>query len=351
MTEVKIKKNIFNVLILAGAIILSIFCGEFMVRLKSTLYCLGYKSSLNDRIVYELYPGYTIRSLKAKISPQGLNDRCFSVVKPLDAFRIAVVGDSTSFGWKVGPEKSFPKVLEGILNEGRKKKFEVINFSVPGYNTSQEYEILKEKVLKFNPDMVILVFYENDTYFCPYFKPKVTFLNYLYNKSYFFHLLLRRMDTLITYHVRASFISKSWSAFKKNILGMYYYSRLIYPYPGLEETICIDRNPPASPKDVPSRYWYMLGYENYRIHLASIQRLLKSNNIQFVSAGFFTPEAYHINEELEIRYICDFNKRLNRAGIEYHEFCLSPADNHLNIEGHHLIAESIYKFLSEKKLL
>jgi hypothetical protein len=40
-----------------------------------------------------------------------------------------------------------------------------MNFGVAGYSTSQEYVVLKNNVMKYNPDLVILLFSSNDVRF------------------------------------------------------------------------------------------------------------------------------------------------------------------------------------------
>ena len=335
------KRDISKFWILALSFLLLIIFAESLVRLNPRLYCLGYKPSENERIVYELLAGYEISALNAHISSQGLNDRYFSVIKPAGVYRMAVVGDSTSFGWKVGPQNSFPKMLEDMLNEKIGRRFEVINFSVPGYNTYQELELIKEKVLEFNPDMMILVFHENDINLCNYFKPEITMLNYLYNKSYFIRFLLYRLDRLSSKFSSHKRIIKLWMAFKRNILGMFHPDDEIYPYPGLEHI------PYARTKfkeSAPPRYLYMLGYENFKIHLSEINSLLKEKGIKFISSGFFTKAAMDINKKLGVKFICDFRSALEIKG---RSDIYLPDDGHLNIEGHYLAAAVLYEYLQK----
>lgn len=338
--------NYLNLLVLVGAFLVSCSLAELFIRLNPSLYCQGYRPSPSNKLLYELFPNYKIASLGALISSQGLNDRIFTVDKPANIFRIAVVGDSTSFGWKVPREKSFPKILEKILNDKKKNEaFEVINFSVPGYNTSQELAVIKEKVVKFNPDMVILVYCGNDTHICNYFKPKITPLNFLYNRSYLIHFALRAIDLQAQNHP-AWF--KGWVFFKKEILSMYYYNQLIYPFCGLEETIYVGYDPPVSPDNVPRQYWYMLGIENYQKHICEISRFLKERDIEFVSSGFLDFEAMSVNLNSGILNICNFFVLFPSQEYLISE-CL--ADGHLNIKGNGLVAKFIYDFLNTKKLL
>src|SRR4029077_8507006 len=60
-------------------------------------------------------------------------------------------------------EDSGLKVLERRLNEtSGARKFEVVNFAVPGYNTAMESETFVQKCLEYSPDLVLLNFNTND---------------------------------------------------------------------------------------------------------------------------------------------------------------------------------------------
>ncbi|MEA3357480.1 MAG: hypothetical protein U9Q67_03530 [Patescibacteria group bacterium] len=52
-------------------------------------------------------------------------------------------------------------MLNGASNNG--VTYEVLNMGISGYNTIQEYLLLKDKGLKFQPDLVLLGFFYNDS--------------------------------------------------------------------------------------------------------------------------------------------------------------------------------------------
>jgi|GEM_PF-6105235 len=69
--------------------------------------------------------------------------------------RVAVLGDSVSFGFNVPYEKTFVPLLENQLN------IEALNYAVPGYSTFQQYYDLQASMQQC-PDLVLLQFQAND---------------------------------------------------------------------------------------------------------------------------------------------------------------------------------------------
>jgi lysophospholipase L1-like esterase len=82
--------------------------------------------------------------------------------KPPDLWRIAMIGDSVTYGLGVEAAQSFSSLLESELNAAGLGPVEVLNFGVPGYNTFQEYTLLKHRVLEYDPDLVVMTFSPDD---------------------------------------------------------------------------------------------------------------------------------------------------------------------------------------------
>ncbi len=92
-------------------------------------------------------------------------DHVIPRTKQRDIFRIAVLGDSCVFGQGIEFSETISERLEFLLNRfcsRRGRRYEVLNFGVPGYNTAMESELFRTRVLLFKPDAVILVYVGND---------------------------------------------------------------------------------------------------------------------------------------------------------------------------------------------
>jgi tetratricopeptide (TPR) repeat protein len=117
----------------------------------------------NRRMVYELRPGAHPNELISTNS-DGFRDREFSREKAKNTFRIAAVGDSITFGWYQRIDQTYSKVLESLLNAHAAPgaAFEVCNMGVGGYNAEQEVALIKDRALRYQPDLLLIQYCEND---------------------------------------------------------------------------------------------------------------------------------------------------------------------------------------------
>jgi len=112
--------------------------------------------SANPRLGWVPKPG------SADVNADGYRDRAFAVEKPPGTFRVAALGDSVTFGACVtSRDETFAKVAERGL-DGFLGGVEVMNLGVPGYDTVQEVELLKERGLRYAPDLVLVGVCLND---------------------------------------------------------------------------------------------------------------------------------------------------------------------------------------------
>jgi hypothetical protein len=100
-----------------------------------------------------------------RINSDGLRDDEHAIAKPDGTFRIAVIGDSYCEAFPVSQDEAFWSVMGRKLAECGAfpgKRIEIINFGVSGYGTASELLTLREKALKYSPDLVLLAVTTNN---------------------------------------------------------------------------------------------------------------------------------------------------------------------------------------------
>ncbi len=100
-------------------------------------------------------PQFTVRM---NINPMGLRDPRQTYAKPPGVFRILLLGDSYVEAAQVQAEDSISMDLERKLTASMGRPVEVINGGVFGYGTAQEYLLLDQEGVKYQPDLVVLFF-------------------------------------------------------------------------------------------------------------------------------------------------------------------------------------------------
>jgi hypothetical protein len=98
--------------------------------------------------------------LKYKINAQGWNSKYqqYSIEKN-DKFRIAIVGDSFVEAFQVNFDKSLAEQLENLLGH---ENFEVYRFGINGAPMSEYLQILRQEVINYAPNLVIIIIIQND---------------------------------------------------------------------------------------------------------------------------------------------------------------------------------------------
>lgn len=303
-------------------------------------------------IVYELRPNVRGRFVGQPllINSQGLHDYEYSRRKEAGTFRIVGVGDSSLFGWGVPFEESGLKVLERRLNDtSRARKFEVIDFAVPGYNTAMEAETFVKKCLDYAPDLVLLNFNTND-YDVPNFMRRPTDLATL-RKSYLFDLAYSVYD---------------------GVMGL---ERQPPPFDFLNRTTAL-RQAERLDEDpaLPDEYRYMVGAKGV---VRALERLAAAARERAISFVVFTVKAY---PGLDPKYERDewrdgqrelLERESRRLGFHFLNtypyymnylnghpnanlatvFAVSEIDGHPNSLAHAIDAQAIFDYLIAHQLV
>lgn len=154
--------NLILVLVSTG---LALGCGEVGVRLMSSALgvtpymeyddMLGWTATPNTTKVHRSdYYGFDV---VYRINDQRFRGEPHEKAKPPGVTRIVILGDSNGFGWGIPEGRQFAALVEsGIQNA------QVINLSLSGYGTDQEYLRFVREGVSLQPDVVILQLTPND---------------------------------------------------------------------------------------------------------------------------------------------------------------------------------------------
>lgn len=102
-----------------------------------------------------------------QFNSKGVRGPEYSYFKPDGEYRILILGDSFAMGFGVNFDDLFSEVLKRELNNSRKdydKSFQIINTGVGGWCTGTELLFFDEEGKKYNPDLTIVMFSENDAW-------------------------------------------------------------------------------------------------------------------------------------------------------------------------------------------
>lgn len=135
------------------------------VKAYKSLFC---KDEIAGNLM--VYPPYYFKfcrnnefGILMKTNREGLCDQDYSYNKKDNEFRIIGLGDSFTQGVGTSPDSAWPRQLETILNICSKGlRYSVINAGIGGSDPFFYYKLLKTRLLKYHPDLVIYTFNQSD---------------------------------------------------------------------------------------------------------------------------------------------------------------------------------------------
>jgi lysophospholipase L1-like esterase len=118
------------------------------------------RESRDPGVVFELRPSVDqlFKLVEFRTNSVGMRDEEYGFDKPDGVFRIAVVGDSYTMGSGVPVEHAYPSVLERLLNSRAGTTAEVLNFGVGAYTLLHYQAVMREKMLWYEPDLIVVGF-------------------------------------------------------------------------------------------------------------------------------------------------------------------------------------------------
>lgn len=325
-------------LIVVITLVIFFVAGEILTRIFRKESPPRFVASENQRLVYELNKSY------AEINSFGMRDEEFDIDSIRGLYKIAVIGDSHAYSTSVkNTAETFPSQLEKYLNQNIGQRIvKVLNFGVPGYNTSQELEVLKTKALMFKPSMVILQYFINDTHICNYIQPEDKKLNSLMHKSQFLVLLWKN----ILYSSLGKAFLLDWIG-KQFPDALLFQEGLVGTLKGANTEVPAHRVHPARARDrVPRRYHYMLGEENWRMHLQSFASLCKQQGILLLATGFIEDreKEFFLKEGFDVY---SFHEIFKEKDMREYGYSPDNTTSHFNTQGCYMIGKALAEYIQK----
>ncbi|MCB9870404.1 MAG: SGNH/GDSL hydrolase family protein [Planctomycetes bacterium] len=266
-------------------------------------------------------------SIEHRFNSVGWRDREHELAKPPGTLRILGLGDSYLYGQGVRHEDICLSRVERLLQPPAGKKLECINAGISAYNTGHQLELLRNRGLAYQPDIVILHFVLNDVEPDVYKKgPKVEF--------YMDYVRVQQDPGLLC---RYSYL---WSW----VRDRYFRASSARKY--IRE--CVDSFSPQSDK-----------WSQCRTALDGIHRLCTERKIPLLVVIFpffidldgdypFQPIHEVVRGHCDKQGIPVLDLRNTYRGFHGPELWVHPTDQHPNEKAHELAATAIVAFLRER---
>jgi len=345
------KKIVYEIISLGVFVIIALILGEILIRIEAHvkdshiwtpdkyLYAQHIPNSSYTNVSY-----YKEYAAKGRINNWGFIGKDARLKKTKGAQRIIALGDSITEAVQVDVDKNYCSLLEESLNVGG-GKYEVINAGISDYSPRLEYLYLREKLIYFKPDCLMLQLCANDVYDDDRSKGiDVENLDlplkrsFIYNHSKLYHYFLRQ---------RAKLAKKFFK--QKADKGDTAMDKLFFIRKGN--------------KDLKKRLW-----ANTERYLLKIKGLTDANNVRLII--FAMPLEAQINSPEEMSPASQFyfkEKPTDDFDSAVKRFCREnsvefidllqifrdnkksvlhyPQDGHLAEAGHELVADVLYKYL------
>jgi lysophospholipase L1-like esterase len=337
----KLKRVLKNLLVVVVSILVTVFLIEFVLRAvykfkfspRGTVripIAKTYKLSENKHLLYELKPNSKARvnGIDFGINAFGFRDKKYRIRKA-NELRVIFIGDSVTYGWNVALEDTYHKRLERLFHSNG-YDVDVMGMGVVGYNTEQEYFLIKEKALVFKPDMIVLQITMND------------FERTLGIKTYQEGRYLR----VIPYHdYSIPFMIKKTKLTYSLMKHFHLFKFVNLKLSWLKE----ERDPQYTHHDV-----FMLGEENSFRYFRKISDLLDNEGIRFAVAVFpfrqfedsYPLVSLHQRIQREFKGMdvpcLDLHETLNGEGRD--DFWGSRL--HPNTRGYEVVSQAMFDFLA-----
>jgi len=263
-------------------------------------------------------------SYEIKCNADGIRDIDHSFEKEKNEYRILCLGNSFTEGIGTPQDSTWPKLLEDRINQISKRKVTVINAGISGSDPFYEYMLLEEKMLNYNPDLVLVALCNSDIKFYKcrggferFTKDGVHYLEgpaweKIYAVSYVFRIFI---DNVL--HYKMLMPPEKFNAnTKKALLAM-------------EECI--------------KRFYYLSIQHDFKLALVFFD---KSQYERYVYAQLI--DQLKKENLIPVIDLFEYNKNIIKLDSnEYRKHYFWPIDKHFNSRGYNLMAEGVEWNLKE----
>jgi lysophospholipase L1-like esterase len=266
--------------------------------------------------------------VEIKTNKEGWRDYDYPLQKNNNTKRIMMLGDSLTFGWGVPFEQTMAKRLEKkFINGGHEQTVEVINTGVGNYNTAMEVNAFFKKGKKYNPDMILLMYYINDAE-PTYTQPGKTRI--LLNQLYLYGFL---SDKIINTQIHLS-RDKQFENFYGNL-----YKQGATGRQEVEKAI--------------NKLAMYCKENNIQLHIFVIPEMHEFENYPFQEVTDFVQSTATENDVPATDLLPYFqivtSSKKNSESISPSDLWVSVEDAHPNAKGNLIIAEAIYQNIVSMK--
>src|SRR5581483_8278215 len=159
-----IRRMLAMIVMCLLAVVIGVLAVEGIVRMLNLVVVTDYRPIADSTDRYRMRPLATMTDVQPEyqvpiaINNAGFRDKPFDLSKRPGLLRIAAIGDSFTFGTGVAQTARATEEVERGLRE-RGIGCEVYNFGMPDTETATQVSILREHVMPYQPDYLLIMLY------------------------------------------------------------------------------------------------------------------------------------------------------------------------------------------------
>lgn len=361
--------------LLSLSVLFALFCAEAFLRLinYSPDKLALFQENPNGTGSYRLRPNldmnvkFGTKLVHIRTNAYGMRWREVSLSKHAGTKRVAFIGDSFTFGlWADSVEQSLVGVFDTLLAPNG---VETLNFGVPGYGLADIELLIHEQVLRFRPDIIILLLYNGNDFLDTYLGLERYYLSG--------DGVLLTNEKILKQKIPEEF-RRGARSLQRSLTDQIYLTRLLKT--GLLTLLPQDKSkkPQTTPRDnsyTSNLFWSQTDYPEFALKakdmtfeaLERIVLLLRKNQVELCIAAIpsiqqvLSPEKFGDDFHLDLpqRYLAEFTATnaipfldllpgLALFAREPGEDVYYLGDGHFNNLGHRVVGNLLASFFAKQ---